>query len=183
MRESALKDLYIEELRDIYNAEQQLTKALPKMAKAATSSDLGSGFEHHLEQTKGHVLRLEQIFEGLGEKATGKRCKAMEGLIEEGEEMIKEDELEDDARDAGLIAAAQRVEHYEIAAYGSARTYANLLGDQKAASLLEKTLQEEKDTDQKLTELAEGINLQAAEDHGRESTGSTHGRKGKSARA
>ena len=162
MQENALKELYISELRDIYNAEQQLTKALPKMAKAAKSDELRQGFEEHLEQTKGHVQRLEQVFSTLGEKPTGKKCKGMQGIIEEGEEMIdNEDDLQEDAQDAGLISAAQRVEHYEIAAYGSVRTYANLLGDQKAVSLLEETLQEEKETDQKLTSLAEDINVQA----------------------
>ena len=118
MKENALKELYIDELRDIYNAENQLTKALPKTAKAATSDELRAGFEEHFEQTKGHVERLEQIFQELGEKPTGKKCKGMEGLVEEGDEMIEEDELEGEALDAGLISAAQRVEHYEIAAYG-----------------------------------------------------------------
>jgi ferritin-like metal-binding protein YciE len=161
MKHDTLKELYIDELRDIYNAETQLTKALPKMAKAATSEDLRSGFEEHLEQTKGHVQRLEHIFDSLGEKPTGKKCKGMEGLVEEGEEMIEETEGE--TRDAGLISAAQRVEHYEIAAYGCVRTYARLLGDEEAASLLEETLNEEKETDQKLTELSEAINVEAAE--------------------
>ena len=161
MKENTLKELYIDQLRDIYNAENQLTKALPKMAKAATSEELRGGFEEHLKQTNGHVERLEQIFKELGEKPTGKKCKGMEGLVEEGEEMIKEDELEDEARDAGLISAAQRVEHYEIAAYGCVRTYANLLGEGDAAALLDQTLKEEKETDQKLTKLAEKINVEA----------------------
>src|SRR4051812_48155960 len=164
MNENALKELYLEELRDIYSAEQMLTKALPKMAKAASSEELRSGFEEHLEQTKGHVQRLEQIFERLDEKASGKKCKGMMGLIEEGQEMIDEDDLEDEARDAGLIGAAQRVEHYEIAAYGTVRTFANILGDREAVSLLESTLDEEKETDQKLTKMAEQINLEAAEE-------------------
>jgi ferritin-like metal-binding protein YciE len=134
------------------------------MAKAAKSDQLRQGFEEHLEQTKGHVQRLEQVFSALGEKPTGKKCKGMQGIIEEGEEMIdNEDDLEEEAQDAGLISAAQRVEHYEIAAYGSVRTYANLLGDQKAVSLLEETLEEEKETDQKLTSLAEDINVQATQ--------------------
>jgi ferritin-like metal-binding protein YciE len=162
MKENALKELYIDELRDIYSAENQLVKALPKMAKAATSDELRSGFEEHLEQTKGHVQRLEKIFSELSEKPSGKKCKGMEGLIEEGKEMIEEDELEDEARDAGLISAAQRVEHYEIAAYGCVRTYATILGEENAASLLEQTLTEEKETDEKLTELAENINVEAA---------------------
>jgi ferritin-like metal-binding protein YciE len=178
MKTNALKELYIDELRDIYNAENQLTKALPKMAKAATSEELRAGFEEHLEQTQGHVERLEQIFKELGEKPTGKKCKGMEGLVEEGEEMIKEDELEGEALDAGLISAAQRVEHYEIAAYGCVRTYANLLGEDDAAELLEKTLKEEKETDQKLTKLAEKINVEAEEEESGESK-----RKGKAARA
>jgi ferritin-like metal-binding protein YciE len=188
MQENALKDLYLDELRDIYDAEQQLVKALPKMAKASTSSELRSGFEEHLEQTKGHVDRLTQIFEALGEKPTGKKCKGMQGLVAEGAEMIGEDELEDEARDAGLISAAQRVEHYEIAAYGTVRTYANLLGEQEAVSLLEKTLQEEKETDQKLTELAEDINMEAAgqsgEEQGQEKeTGRPSAAKGRKAKA
>jgi ferritin-like metal-binding protein YciE len=177
MKENAVKELYIDELRDIYNAENQLTKALPKMAKAATSDELRAGFEEHLEQTKGHVERLEQIFQELGEKPTGKKCKGMEGLVEEGDEMIKEAELEGEALDAGLISAAQRVEHYEIAAYGCVRTYANLLGESDAAKLLEQTLKEEKETDQKLTKLAEKINVEAEEESGKAKN------KGKSARA
>ena len=178
MKENALKELYIDELRDIYNAENQLTKALPKMAKAATSDELRAGFEGHLEQTKGHVERLERIFKELGEKPTGKKCKGMEGLVGEGDEMMKEDELEGEALDAGLISAAQRVEHYEIAAYGGVRTYANLLGESDAAKLLEQTLKEEKETDQKLTKLAEKINVEAEEEESGESKS-----KGKAARA
>ena len=163
MEQNQLKELYIEELKDIYSAENQLVKALPKLAKASSSDELREGFEEHLEQTKGHVKRLEQIFSALGEKPTGKKCKGMEGLIEEGSEMMDED-LEDEALDAGLISAAQRVEHYEIAAYGTVHTYANILGEDEAASLLEETLEEEKETDQKLTQLAEQINVQAAEE-------------------
>jgi len=161
MEQNQLKELYVEELRDIYNAENQLIKALPKMAKASTSDELRAGFEEHLEQTKGHAQRLEQIFSALGEKPSGKKCKGMEGLIEEGKEMMEED-LDGEAKDAGLISAAQRVEHYEIAAYGCVRTYAKILGEEEAASLLEQTLEEEKETDQKLTELAENINVEAA---------------------
>lgn len=182
MEQTALKELYVDELRDIYNAENQLTKALPKMAKASTSEKLRAGFEEHLEQTKGHVERLEQIFTEMGEKPTGKKCKGMEGLIEEGKEMIEEEELEGEALDAGLISAAQRVEHYEIAAYGCVRTYANLLGETEAAELLEETLNEEKETDKKLTKLAEQINVEtnAQEDEG---DSSSVGKKGKAARA
>lgn len=164
MQESALKEMYIDELRDIYNAENQLVRALPKMAKASTSDELRAGFEGHLEQTKGHVERLEKIFKGLGEKPTGKKCKGMEGLVEEGKEMIEEQEGE--TLDAGLISAAQRVEHYEIAAYGCVRTYADLLGETDAAKLLEQTLEEEKETDQKLTKLAEKINVEAEQEEG-----------------
>jgi ferritin-like metal-binding protein YciE len=163
MEHNALMELYVDELKDIYNAENQLIKALPKMAKAATSDELRTGFEEHLEQTRGHVQRLEQIFKALEEKPTGKKCKGMEGLIAEGQEMMEED-FEDDAMDAALISAAQRVEHYEIAAYGTVRTYAELLGEDEAAQLLEQTLEEEKETDQKLTDLAGDINVQAMEE-------------------
>lgn len=169
MEHQALKELYVDELRDIYNAENQLVKALPKMAKAANSDDLRNGFEHHLEQTRGHVQRLEQIFKDLGEKPSGKKCKAMEGLVAEGQETMDED-YEDDLMDAALIAAAQRVEHYEIAAYGTVRTYAELLGEDHAVQLLEQTLEEEKETDQKLTDLASDINVKAM---GEEAEGST----------
>jgi ferritin-like metal-binding protein YciE len=158
-----LRDVFVEQLKDLYNAEQQLVKALPKMAKAATSPDLAQGFEEHLEQTKGHVNRLEEIFKRLDEKPTGKKCKAMEGLIKEGAETIGED-ASDAAKDALLIAAAQRVEHYEIAGYGSVKTYADLLGEDEAAELLGETLQEEKDTDEKLTEAAQGINAEAIDE-------------------
>jgi ferritin-like metal-binding protein YciE len=160
MEHEALKELYVDELKDIYNAENQLVKALPKMAKASTSEDLRTGFEEHLEQTKGHVQRLEQIFKALGEKPTGKKCKGMEGLVAEGSEMMGED-YDDDVMDAALISAAQRVEHYEIAAYGTVRTYAELLGEENAVKLLELTLEEEKETDQKLSDLASDINVKA----------------------
>jgi ferritin-like metal-binding protein YciE len=162
MKENSLMKLYVDELKDLYNAENQLVKALPKMAKAANSEELRAGFEEHLEQTKGHVARLEQIFEVLDESPKGKKCKGMEGLVAEGGEMMEED-LEPEALDAGLISAAQRVEHYEIAGYGCVKTYATILGEKDAAALLAKTLQEEKDTDEKLTQLAEQINLEAAE--------------------
>jgi ferritin-like metal-binding protein YciE len=162
MNSNALKNLYIDELKDLYSAENQLIKALPKMAKAATSPDLRKGFEEHLEQTREHVRRLELIFKGLEESPKGKKCKGMEGLIEEGSEMIEEDPGGEEL-DAGLIAAAQRVEHYEMAGYGCVRTYAELLDEGDAASLLEETLEEEKETDQKLTTLAEAINVTAAE--------------------
>ena len=167
MEINSLRELYVEQLRDLYDAENQLIKALPKMAKEASSDELRQGIEEHLEQTRGHAERLEQIFEQLGEKAKGKKCKAMQGLLDEGKEVLEED-MEEDTKDAAIIAAAQRVEHYEISGYGTARTYANLLGENEAAGLLEETLNEEKETDQKLTQLAEEINVEAAEGSGEE---------------
>ncbi len=163
MKLRSLEDLLHHELKDLYSAETQLVKALPKMAKAATNEDLKSGFEEHLEQTKGHVSRLEEIAKMLDIKLAGHTCKAMKGLIEEGGEMIEED-AEDTVRDAGLIGAAQRVEHYEIAGYGTARCLAETLGHDDVAKILEETLDEEKETDEKLTELAESaINAEASE--------------------
>jgi ferritin-like metal-binding protein YciE len=157
---SSLQELYVDELRDLYDAENQLTKALPKMAEGATSDELRQGFEEHLEQTRGHVQRLEEIFERLGEKPKGKKCKAMEGLIKEGSEVLDED-MEENTHDAAIIGAAQRVEHYEIAGYGTARTHAELLGRNEDVELLEQTLDEEKETDEKLTQLASNINVEA----------------------
>ena len=145
MQENVLRNLYVDELKDLYDAENQLVKALTKMAKAATSPDLKAGFENHLEQTKEHVERLEKILDDLSENPKGKHCKGMEGLIEEGKEMIEEDPGSEEL-DAGLIGAAQRVEHYEIAGYGCVRTYAKLLGHDDAASTLQETLDEEKET-------------------------------------
>lgn len=163
MNISTLHKLLIEELKDLYNAEKQLTKAMPKMAKKASSPKLKKAIEKHLEQTKQQVERLEQVFELLGEKPKSKKCKAMEGLIEEAQELMKED-IEPEVLDAGLIAAAQRIEHYEMAGYGCVRTYASLLGHTKAAKLLQKTLDEEGKTDQLLTQLAETtINIEAAQ--------------------
>jgi len=156
-----LQDLLVEELRDIYNAEQQITKALPRMAKAASNEDLKAAFEEHLEQTQGQIRRLEEIFEKLEMKARGKKCKAMEGLIEEGKEIMQE-EGEEVVLDAALIAAAQKVEHYEIASYGTCRTWANILGLHDIADLLQETLDEEADTDKRLTEIAESANYEAA---------------------
>ena len=182
MEKNTLRELYVEELRDIYDAEKQLIKALPKMAGAASSEELRSGFEEHLEQTKGHAQRLEQIFSALGEKPTGKKCKGMQGLVTEGSEVMDED-FDEDVKDAALISAAQRVEHYEIAAYGTVRTYASILDEQDAVSLLEKTLEEEKETDQKLTELAENINTEAASsESGSMGEGPEANRKAKAAR-
>jgi ferritin-like metal-binding protein YciE len=160
MKINSLQDLYVEQLRDLYDAESQLIKALPKMAEAANSDDLRQSFEDHLEQTRGHVQRLETIFAKLGEKPKGEKCKGMEGLVKEGSEVLDED-MDENVKDAAIIADAQRVEHYEIAGYGTVRTFANLLGDREAAALLEQTLEEEKETDQQLTELAEDINIEA----------------------
>jgi ferritin-like metal-binding protein YciE len=162
MHLSDLQDLYVDELKDLYSAETQLLKAIPKMAKAATSKKLKAGFEKHLIQTKGHAERLKKVCTELGVAPTGKKCKAMEGLIKEGAEVIKED-AEPEVKDAALIAAAQRVEHYEIAGYGCVRTYADLLGHKQAAKLLQQTLDEEGDTDKTLTKLAESINVEAEE--------------------
>ena len=162
MPNESFKNLYVDELKDLYSAENQLVKALPKMAKAATSEELREGFEEHLEQTKGQVQRLETIFQSLNESPKGKKCMGMEGLVKEGSEVMEED-LEDAVLDAALIGAAQRVEHYEIAAYGTVCEFAKGLGETKHASLLEKTLEEEKETDEKLTELAKEINAQANE--------------------
>jgi ferritin-like metal-binding protein YciE len=160
MPENSLQELYVEQLRDLYNAENQLVKALAKMAKAAHSDELRKGFEHHLEQTKGHVDRLEQIFGAMHESPKGRKCAGMEGLVEEGEEVIKE-RSDSDALDSGLIASAQRVEHYEIAGYGTVRTFAELLGEDRAVNLLQQSLDEEKETDEKLSELAKQVNAQA----------------------
>ena len=156
-----LKELYIDDLKDLYSAENQLVKALPKMARAASSEELSQGFEEHLEQTKGHVQRLEKIFQTLGESPKGKKCKGMEGLVEEGAEVLEED-FEGSLMDAALIGAAQRVEHYEIAAYGTVCAFAEELGETEQTSLLNKTLEEEKETDEKLTTLAEQVNAQAS---------------------
>ena len=159
----SLHDLYVEELRDLYNAENQLLKALPKMARAASDESLRAAFEEHLEVTRGQVDRLDRIFKKLGEKPTGKKCVAMEGLIKEGKEMMEENAAPA-VLDAALIAAAQKVEHYEIAGYGTVRTYARMLGYEEAADLLQETLDEEGETDQKLTDLAESvINVEAEE--------------------
>ena len=181
MEMNRLKHLYIEELRDLYSAETQLVKALPKMANAASSKDLRAGLEEHLGQTKEHVARLEKILKALGESAKGKKCKGVEGLIKEGSEMIEEDPAPEEL-DAGLISAAQRVEHYEIAGYGCVSTYAKLLGEDEAASLLKLTLEEEKETDKKLTQLAGSINLEAVESEESEE-GGNRSRKAKAARA
>ena len=161
MKIETLRDLYVEQLHDLYSAETQLVDALPKMAKAAANMQLQQAFTAHLTQTKGHVQRLEKIFTQLGEDTKGPTCKGMKGLISEGDEMIKT-KGEPAAIDAGLIAAAQRVEHYEIAGYGCVRTYAHQLGDTTSEKLLQQTLDEEGAADQKLTTLAEEvINIEA----------------------
>ena len=166
MQMNSLDDLFVTELKDLYSAEKQLLKALPKMAKAANSKMLQNGFTKHLKQTEGHVSRLEKVFEELGVSPRGKKCKAMEGLIEEGQEVIDED-ADPSVKDAALIAAAQRVEHYEMAGYGCVRTYANLLNHKKAATLLQQTLDEEGETDKALTKLAEQINVSAEQPNGK----------------
>ena len=163
MTKNSLQELYVDELKDLFSAENQITKALPKMAKAASSDELRQGFEEHLQQTKGQIERLQQVFQMLGEKPTGKKCLGMEGLLKEGAEVMGED-YEDALMDAALISAAQRVEHYEIAAYGSVIAYADILGESEQVSLLRETLEEEKETDEKLTELAKEINAEAQEE-------------------
>jgi len=160
MKNTGLKQLYIDELKDAFNAESQLVKALPKMAKAASSTELRQGFEQHLEQTREHVQRIEEIFQSLDDSPKGKKCKGMQGIVEEGDEVSNED-YEESVMDAALISAAQRVEHYEIAAYGALIEFARLLGESEHVELLEQTLEEEKETDQKLTELAKTINQEA----------------------
>jgi len=161
-----MQDLWVDQLRDLYDAEKQIVKALPKMAKSASSAELKRAFEEHLEQTKNQVERLEKIFAQMDERPKRKKCAAMEGLLEEGEELISEGE-KSAVLDAGLIASAQKVEHYEIAGYGTARTHAETLGYSEAARLLEQTLNEEKATDEKLTQLAEGmVNEEAVETSG-----------------
>jgi ferritin-like metal-binding protein YciE len=162
MKYETLKDLFLDELRDIYDAENVIVKALPKMADASSSSELRSAFLQHLEQTKGHVTRLDLVFEGMGEKPKAKKCDGVRGIIDEGEELISQ-KGDQSVIDAGLIAGAQRVEHYEMAVYGSLRTWAQRLGNPQAVSLLEQTLNEEKEADSKLTQIAaQSINQQAA---------------------
>ena len=161
MEVNNLQDLLVDELRDIYSAEKQILKALPKMVKKASHPELKSAFEEHLGQTEGQVDRLEQIFDQLGKKPTGKTCAAMKGLVEEGQEIMSED-MEEDTMDAALIAAAQKIEHYEIASYGTVRTWAKMLGEKEITNLLQETLDEEGQTDKLLTKLAvSSINLEA----------------------
>lgn len=160
MQKESMRELYINELKDLYNAETQLVKALPKMAKASSNQELRQAFEEHLRQTSEQVSRLEQIFEMLAEKPTGKKCLGMEGLVKEAAETLKE-KYTDSVMDAALIGAAQRVEHYEIAGYGTVRAFAELLGEDQHIPLLQQTLDEEKKTDETLTQLAENINSEA----------------------
>jgi ferritin-like metal-binding protein YciE len=160
MKENTLRELFVDELRDLYDAENRLVKALPKLAKAANLDELRDGFETHLAQTKEHVERLKQIMSTMDEKPSGKKCAGMIGIIQEGDEILDED-FEGSVMDAALISAAQRAEHYEIAAYGCVHTWAKELGEDVAAELLEKTLNEEKETDAKLTEIAEQVNASA----------------------
>lgn len=179
MKINTLHDLYIEELRDIYNAETQLVKALPKVAQAATSDELRSAVEDHLEQTKEQIERLDQIFESLGVASKGKKCKAMEGLLEECSELLEED-IAESVLDAALIGAAQRVEHYEIAVYGTLATFAKLLGREEDADLLGQTLDEEKEADEMLTDIAEStINAEASEAEESEEEEATPSKKSK----
>lgn len=162
MELETLKDLYLHELKDLYSAEKQIIKALPKMVKAASNDQLKAGFQQHLEETKEHAARLEKLLTRHKQTTRGPKCKGMEGLLKEGEEMIEE-EADEEVRDAGLISAAQRVEHYEMAGYGCARTYAETLGDKEGAKVLQQTLDEEGATDKKLTKLAKStINIAAA---------------------
>jgi len=160
MKPNSLQELYIEQLQDLYDAEHQIIKALPKMIAEATSTDLKDALTEHLEVTKTQASRLEQIFESSGEKAKAEKCKGMQGVIQEGSDLIREIE-DENVRDAAIIASAQRVEHYEMAGYGTARNYASLLEDDNAAQLLQETLDEEKEADAKLTALAEDINVSA----------------------
>jgi ferritin-like metal-binding protein YciE len=156
MELETLKDLYVHELKDLYSAERQMMKAMPKMVKAATNKQLANAFTQHLEQTKKQAQRLEELLASHGESTRGPKCMGMEGVLKEGDEMIGED-ADEEVRDAGLIAAAQRAEHYEIAGYGCARTYAELLGDKKGAKILDTTIKEEGAADQKLTKLARSV--------------------------
>jgi ferritin-like metal-binding protein YciE len=160
MKSASLRDLFVIELSGLYDAENQLIKALPKLAKASASESLRGAFEEHLEKTKEHATRLERIFADMDMPAKREKCKGMQGIISEGNDFLKR-KLSPDVQDAGIIAAAQRAEHYEIASYGCARTFAELLQNRRAVDLLEQTLQEEKDADEKLTELAQQINVEA----------------------
>ncbi|MGF7028974.1 ferritin-like domain-containing protein [Sphingobacterium multivorum] len=165
MKDSEFHEFFVDELKDIYWAEKHLVKALPKMQKAATSEKLAAAFEKHTKETQTHIETLEQVFEKLGEKAVAKKCDAMQGLLDEADSIISDTDKGTFTRDAGLILAAQKVEHYEIATYGTLRTFAETMGHDDVAALLQQTLDNEKDTDEALTGVAEGfINEQAAEE-------------------
>ena len=161
MTVDSIEKLFVEELKDLYSAEKQITKTLPKLAKAASSNELRSAFEHHLKETEGHVQRLDQMFEALGVSPSGKACEGMKGVLEEGAQLLHETEA-GDVRDEALIAGAQRVEHYEMAAYGTVRSYAEQLGQPQIVQLLQKTLDEEKAADRKLTSIAQKVHTRAA---------------------
>jgi ferritin-like metal-binding protein YciE len=176
MKLKTLKDLYRDELRDVYDAENQIVKALPKMVKAASSPELEKALQEHLNKTKGHLRRLDQVFKSMGEKPKRKTCEGLKGLLEEGKELMEED-AEPAVMDAGLIAGAQRVEHYEMAAYGSLRTWAEQLGEEDAVPLLEQTLEEEKEADRILSEIAMTVNPEAAEGESEPETQTTRPRK------
>src|SRR5438309_4650764 len=175
MRKDSLRQLYVDELKDLYSAETQMVKTLPKLAKASSNSQLRQAFENHLRETSEQVSRLEQIFDMLGEKPTGRKCLGMDGLVKEGSETMQES-YRDEVMDAAIIGAAQRVEHYEIAGYGTVREFAKLLGEDEHVSLLEQTLEEEKQTDEKLTQLAEEINAEAEQEGGEEAEMETEDR-------
>lgn len=181
---NTLNDLFVDELKDLYSAERQLLKAIPRMMKGSTSDELRSAFETHLAQTEGHVERLEQVFERIEASPRGKKCKAMEGLVEEGEEVL-DMEGDGDVLDAAIIGAGQRVEHYEIAAYGTAVAHAKALGYEDLANILGQTLQEEEETDKLLTQIAEGgINRMAATmEEGNEESETSTGRRAAPAKA
>jgi ferritin-like metal-binding protein YciE len=170
MTPSSLQELYVEQLRDLYDAEKQIIEALPEMVDAADSEDLKDALSEHLEITKTQATRLEQIFDALGEKPKGEKCKGMQGVLDEGSSLVDEISVAN-VRDAAIIAAAQRVEHYELAGYGTARSFAELLGEDEASQLLQETLDEEKEADQKLTNLASEINVEAAESQEQEAEG------------
>ena len=160
MKDQTMQDLYIDQLRDLYDAERQIIKALPKMIQSAESSELRSALQTHLEETRGHITRLEQVFRLHNEEVKGEKCKGVEGIIDEGKDVAKHNE-NPSVRDAGVIAGAQKVEHYEMAGYGSVRTWAEQIGHTEAAQLLQQTLDEEKQADKILTQLARSLNVQA----------------------
>jgi len=164
---NSLQELYVDELKDLYDAENQIIKALPKMIDAASSEELQNALTEHLEVTREQAKRIEQIFQNMGEKLKDEKCKGMEGVIKDGAEILSED-MDENVKDAAIISAAQRVEHYEMAGYGTVRTWANLLGESEAEELLQETLDEEKEADEKLNQLAEQINVQAEAGAGEE---------------